>query len=117
MFTLGDATTAALRQHRWMQADERDAMGWTNSGYIFVSVQNGGICPPTAIYEAFKDIAKAAGIEHARLHDARHTAATKLLSEGEDIGTVAEVLGHASAAVTWCTPTPCRIRWPAHRND
>jgi integrase len=98
--TLGATTAAALRQHRWNQAEERSIMGWPESGYIFVSVRHGGICPPSAIYDAFVDIAKAAGIEPARLHDCRHTAATKLLSEGEDIATVAEVLGHASPQVT-----------------
>jgi len=92
--------TALLRQHRWSQAEERDAMWWESSGYIFVSTRTGGVCPPGAIYYAFKTIAKAAGIAATRLHDCRHTAATKLLSEGGDIATVAEVMGHASAAVT-----------------
>jgi integrase len=74
-------------------------MGWSESGYIFVSVRTGGICPPTTIYDAFKTICSTAGID-ARLHDSRHTAATTLLSEGESIATVAEVLGHASPQVT-----------------
>ena len=98
--TLGPKLTKALRQYRWAQAEERDAKGWPNTGYIFISTKNGGICPPTTIYKAFRDIAKVAGIAAARLHDCRHTAATKLLSEGEDIATVAEVLGHASPQVT-----------------
>jgi integrase len=100
MLSLGPKMTALLRQHRWNMAEERDAMEWPNSGYIFVSVQTGGVCPPGTIYNAFKAIAKAAGAEPARLHDCRHTAGTKLLSEGEDIATVAEVLGHASPLVT-----------------
>jgi len=68
-----------------------------NSGYIFVSTKNGGVRSQGVIYYAFKTIAKAAGTEPTRLHDCRHTAATKLLSEGEDIATVAEVLRNASA--------------------
>jgi integrase len=100
LLSLGPKITTALRQHRWSQADERDAMEWENSGYIFVSTETGGVCSQGVIYRAFKDICKAAGIDPARLHDCRHTAATKLLSEGEDIATVAEVLGHASAATT-----------------
>lgn len=100
LLSLGSKMSTALRQMRWNQAEERDAMGWENSGYIFVSVKTGDVCPPDTIYRAFKDITTAAGITHARLHDCRHTAATKLLSEGEDIATVAEVLGHASPAVT-----------------
>lgn len=100
MLSLGPKLTAALRQYRWDMAEERAVMGWGDSGYMFVSSRNGGVCPPDAIYKAFKTIAAAAGIAAARLHDCRHTAATKLLSEGEDIATVAEVLGHASPQVT-----------------
>jgi len=100
MLSLGPKMTAQLRQHRWNQTAEREVMEWENSGYVFVSTQTGGVCSPGVIYYAFKMIAKAAGIEPARLHDCRHTAATKLLSEGEDIATVAEVMGHASAAIT-----------------
>jgi integrase len=100
MLTLGPKLTAALRQQRWDQAEKRDAMGWAESGYIFVSHRNGGVCPTDTIYKSFKVIAETAGITTARLHDCRHTAATKLLSEGEDIATVAEVLGHASPQVT-----------------
>jgi len=100
MLSLGPKLTAALRQYRWNMAEERTMMEWPESGYIFVSTRTGSICPPSAIYKAFKTIAKAAGIATAGLHDCRHTAATKLLSEGEDIATVAEVLGHASPQVT-----------------
>jgi integrase len=100
VLSLGPKLAAELRQYRWQQADERDVMEWPNSGYIFISTRTGGICPPSTIYKAFKTICEAASIEPARLHDCRHTAATKLLSEGEDIATVAEVLGHASPQVT-----------------
>jgi integrase len=93
LLSLGPKVTAVLRQLRWSQAEERDVMGWENSGYIFVSVRTGGVCPPGTISIAFKKICTAAGISPTRLHNCRHTAATKLLSEGEDIGTVGAVLG------------------------
>ena len=54
--------TVPCTSDRWTQTDERDAMGWENSGYIFVSVHNGSVCPPGTMYIAFKAIAKAAGI-------------------------------------------------------
>lgn len=100
MLSLGPKMTAALRQLRWDQVAECELMDWKPSGYVFLSSRNGGVCSPGAIYDAFKVIAKAAGVTGYRLHDARHTAATKLLSEGADIATVAEVLGHASPLVT-----------------
>jgi integrase len=100
MLSLGPKLTAALQLLRRSQAVEREAMVWPDSGYIFVSVRNGGPCPPGTIYKAFKAVCTAAGIAPARLHDCRHTAGTMLLAGGEDIGTVAGVLGHANPQVT-----------------
>jgi integrase len=95
LLTLGSKLTAALRQYRWQMAEERETMGWKDSGYIFVSSKNGGMCPPGTIYDAFCAIIKAAGIEPARLHDMRHTAGTYLLTSGKDLATVSE---HQNAA-------------------
>jgi len=100
VLTLGPKITAALRRYRWNQAETREAMGWKDSGYIFTSPRTGGVCPPDTIYRAWREIAVQAGIDPARLHDCRHTGATRLLADGEDIATVAEVLGHASPQVT-----------------
>jgi integrase len=99
LLTLGSKLTAALRQYRWQMAEERDVMGWRDSGYIFTSSRNGGVCPPDTIYQAYRAIAKAAGVE-ARLHDCRHTAGTYLLTNGEDLATVSDVLGHKNPQVT-----------------
>lgn len=41
-----------------------------------------------------------AGIRHARLHDARHTAATLLLAQKVPPRVVMEILGHSTIAVT-----------------
>ncbi len=41
-----------------------------------------------------------AGVRDARLHDARHTAATLLLEQGVDIRVVQEILGHSTLAMT-----------------
>lgn len=99
LLTLGSKLTMALRQYRWQMGQERETMGWEECGYIFTSTRNGGICPPDTIYQAYRAIIKVAGVE-ARLHDCRHTAATYLLTSGEDLATVSGVLGHASPQVT-----------------
>jgi hypothetical protein len=49
--------------------------------------------PPTAS-------TKAAGVRHARVHDARHTAATLLLEQGVDIRVVQQILGHSLLSQT-----------------
>jgi len=43
---------------------------------------------------------KACAMSHVRLHDLRHTAASEMVSAGEDLGTVGAVLGHKSAQTT-----------------
>jgi site-specific recombinase XerD len=55
---------------------------------------------PRRDWAEFKAMLKTAGHRDARLHDARHTAATLLLEQGVDIRVVQEILGHSSLAVT-----------------
>jgi integrase len=43
---------------------------------------------------------KACGLEHVRLHDIRHAAASAMVNAGVDLGTVGAVLGHKSAQTT-----------------
>ena len=43
---------------------------------------------------------EACGLQHVRLHDLRHTAASAMVDAGIDLGTVGAVLGHKSAATT-----------------
>jgi integrase len=100
LLTLGPKMIAALQLLRRAQVVEQQTMSWEDTGYIFISTQNGGPCPPSTIYDSFKAICTTAGIAPARLYDCRHTAATALLADGTDIATVAEVLGHASPLVT-----------------
>ena len=48
----------------------------------------------------WKWLCEASGVRDARLHDARHTAATLLLEQGVDIRVVQEILGHSTSTVT-----------------
>ena len=52
------------------------------------------------VYENFKRIAKQIGCPDARFHDLRHTFATLAISNGDDIKTVQENLGHYAASFT-----------------
>jgi site-specific recombinase XerD len=44
--------------------------------------------------------AGAAGVRKARVHDARHTAATLLLEQGVGIRVVQQILGHSQVSQT-----------------
>jgi len=52
------------------------------------------------------------GIVGLRLHDLRHTAATKMIEAGVDLVTVSKILGHASIQMTmrYAHPTPENMR-------
>ncbi len=41
-----------------------------------------------------------AGVRAARVHDARHTAATLLLEQGTDIRVAQQILGHSQLSLT-----------------
>lgn len=43
---------------------------------------------------------EACGLQHVRLHDLRHTAASDMVAGGADLGAVGAVLGHKSPATT-----------------
>lgn len=55
---------------------------------------------PSVIRKRFKHILKNAGIRDIRLHDLRHTFATRCISVGIDFKTVSELLGHSSVSTT-----------------
>ena len=52
------------------------------------------------VYLHFKSAAKEIGAPNARVHDLRHTYAVLSLQNGDDVKTVQENLGHATAAFT-----------------
>jgi hypothetical protein len=53
-----------------------------------------------AATNGFARLARKAQLSTTRLHDARHTAATTMLSKGVDPTTAAAILGHSSPTVT-----------------
>jgi integrase len=64
----------------------------SGTGWIFASPVGKPI-DPRKDWEEWKRILVIAGVRDARLHDARHTAATFLLVAGVDTRTVMDLLG------------------------
>ena len=91
----------ALRQHREAQRKEREIAGqlWVEGDWVFAQ-QNGRPIDPRADHDAWKALLKEAGVRDARLHDARHTAATMLLVLGVPTRAVMEVMGWSQMAMT-----------------
>ncbi|MGH3889171.1 MAG: tyrosine-type recombinase/integrase [Pseudonocardiaceae bacterium] len=71
---------SALLEHRTEQEGERRVAAdlWRDDGWVFAQ-PNGKPTDPRADYGEWKELLAAAGVREARLHDARHTAATMLL--------------------------------------
>jgi integrase len=96
----------ALRAHRVTQATERLAAGsmWTDSGMVFTG-PTGKPVDPRADHREWQRLLLKAGVPAARLHDARHTAATLLLAQGVPARVVMELLGHSQITLTLGTYT------------
>jgi site-specific recombinase XerD len=90
-----------LKAHRTAQRAERLAAGrlWQDWDLVFAR-PDGRPIDPADDWAEWKKLTKAAGVRDARVHDARHTAATLLLEQGVDIRVVQDILGHSTLAVT-----------------
>jgi site-specific recombinase XerD len=79
----------ALKEHRTKQERERLRAGeeWADLDLAF-ALWNGQPINPREDWEEWKAVLNEAGVRDARLHDARHTAATMLLEQGMDIRVV-----------------------------
>ncbi|MEM0138522.1 MAG: site-specific integrase [Thermoplasmatales archaeon] len=55
---------------------------------------------PRNFHRKYKQLLHRAGLPNLRLHDLRHTYATRLLELGEDIRVIQELLGHSSYNLT-----------------
>jgi integrase len=89
-----------LRSHRAAQLRlklERAKL-WDNTFDLVFCTDQGTPIDPANDYREWKRLLRSAGVRDARLHDARHTAATLLLLQGVDIRTVMAIMGWTEMA-------------------
>ena len=96
---------------QWQQRQKEDRLmagslwqGWASeqerqTSIVFTNELGGHLHPQTVLAH-FKKLAASAGAPNARVHDLRHTYAVLSLQNGDDVKTVQENLGHATAAFT-----------------
>lgn len=91
----------ALVVHQQAQDQARREAGdyWQEHGFVFCQPDGRPIGAP-ADWGAWKALLRAAGVRDARLHDARHTAATLLLQQGVPARVAMQVLGHSQLSMT-----------------
>lgn len=99
--TLPPTVIATLRHVRLRQLEDRLRYGecWLDSGYVFTD-ELGRHLKPQNTYREFKRIVASIGAPDIRFHDLRHSYAVAAIRSGDDIKTVQENLGHATAAFT-----------------
>ena len=118
LLPLPDDILAVLRRARKRRMEEKLAAGlaWEGDGDYLATDRWGSPRHPANLSHGWRAMLAAHGLPHVRLHDARHTCASRLLAEGVDPATVAAWLGHKSAAVTlaiYAHSTPDRLRGAA----
>lgn len=97
---LPDQLFALLEQHREAQERERMHAGteWEGGDWMFAQ-PNGRPISPEQDYREWKQLLADAGCREARLHDARHTAATVLLLLGIPERVVMDLMGWSNTAM------------------
>ncbi|WP_322778216.1 site-specific integrase [Frankia sp. Cas4] len=97
---LPDELVKILIRHREKQDKERTnaCQLWREEGWVFAS-ETGGPLNPNTDYHEWKSLLQAAGLRDARLHDARHTAATVLLLLGVPDRAVMGIMGWSSESM------------------
>jgi integrase len=100
---LDERTADALAEQR-ARCQERCRMCGTSlreSAFVFSpDADCGRPLAPNDATKIYIRIRKKVGMDHVRLHDLRHFAATRLLAAGVSVRTVSGRLGHANAATT-----------------
>jgi len=99
-----DAGTASLvAEHRAAMEERSDACELALGADAFVFSYEADCSEPwrpDSVSRRFGWVRDQVGLDNVRLHDLRHYVATRLISAGVDIRTVATRLGHASPTTT-----------------
>lgn len=105
VLTVADEVIDVLKLQKQRQKSWAAALGngWENPDNLVFTTEFGRYINNKILYQNFKRIAKKLGKPDLRFHDLCHTYAVNSLRAGDDIKTVQENLGHATASFTLST--------------
>lgn len=95
---LDDATVEMMRLWDMATADHRDIAN--PDGWVFQSPGTGSFYRPDVMGRMFRQIATAAGLPGAHMHQLRHYVVTMLRDAGVDLDAVSRRVGHARTSTT-----------------
>jgi len=90
---------ALVRHIAKRQEEAATVKGWTDSGFLFVSV-TGARLHERNVTTAFEKLCTRANVPRIRLHDTRHSCGTLLHLQGADPFIIQRVLGHSQLSTT-----------------
>lgn len=109
LLALPEIVCSLLKIHKVEQNARRLKLGskWIDSDRVFTT-WNGRPMHPNTINKQFrefiadynKDLPEENRLPKIRFHDLRHSAATIMITQGVDVGTVSKNLGHSRPSVT-----------------
>lgn len=99
--TVAPFIVQTLKKVRHTQLINRLRYGecWEDSGFVFTN-ELGQHLREHTVYVNYKKVVRQLGLEESRFHDLRHSYAVASIKSGDDIKTVQEHLGHATASFT-----------------
>ena len=102
MLTVADDVMDVLRRQKALQTQWAELLGeaFHNDDNLVFTNEYGRFIANQAVYRNYKKNMEKIGLGSMRFHDLRHTYAVNSLKAGDDIKTVQENLGHATAAFT-----------------
>lgn len=105
MLTVAEDVMDVLRRQKAQQNKWAKDLGtaFRNEDNLVFTNEFGRFVANQAVYRNYKKIMEKIGLGNMRFHDLRHTFAVNSLKAGDDIKTVQENLGHATAAFTLST--------------
>lgn len=98
---ISEKALAVLDDQRRAQVEMRLKAGstWANNGLIF-SADNGNPLEVRNISRTLYKVLEQIGASRRGVHALRHTFATRWIEAGNDVRTLADILGHANVATT-----------------
>lgn len=105
VLTAADEVMEVLKLQKERQTAWAVALGdgWSNPDHLVFTTEFGRYINNKILYQNFKRIMRKLGKTDLRFHDLRHTYAVNSLRAGDDIKSVQENLGHATASFTLAT--------------
>jgi len=95
-----------LREYLQVRNDLINLMGWQDSGYVFISLEDGNVTTaggpmlPDVISKWFDRFLKKNGLPKITLHQVRHTSISYLINRGVGIKNVSVRAGHQNTRTT-----------------